>query len=78
MSRVLRVQGFATIKGSVQLMEAFGKWLVEIVHRCPVELWDLCVPSLIILGNELMNGKSQIDCLYGLQSGELYKLGIHY
>jgi len=40
-SRVLRVQSFATIKGAVQLVEAFAKWMVEILHKCPVDLWDL-------------------------------------
>uniref|UniRef100_A0A914L757 Uncoordinated protein 79 n=3 Tax=Meloidogyne TaxID=189290 RepID=A0A914L757_MELIC len=41
MSRVLRVQGLATIKGAVQAIEAFAKWLVEMLHKCPVELCDL-------------------------------------
>ena len=43
MSRVLRVQGLATIKGAVQAIEAFAKWLVEMLHKCPVELCDLLV-----------------------------------
>lgn len=41
MSRMFRVQSFATIKGAVQLIEAFAKWLVEILHKTPVDLWDL-------------------------------------
>uniref|UniRef100_A0A183BT47 Protein unc-79 homolog n=1 Tax=Globodera pallida TaxID=36090 RepID=A0A183BT47_GLOPA len=41
MSRVMRVQNFASIKGAVQLVESFAKWLVEMLHRCPVELRDL-------------------------------------
>uniref|UniRef100_A0A1I8BP04 Ras-GAP domain-containing protein n=1 Tax=Meloidogyne hapla TaxID=6305 RepID=A0A1I8BP04_MELHA len=41
MSRVLRVQGLATIKGAVQAIESFAKWLVEMLHKCPVELCDL-------------------------------------
>ncbi|KAL3120700.1 hypothetical protein niasHT_007992 [Heterodera trifolii] len=41
MSRVMRVQNFASIKGAAQLVESFAKWLVEMLHRCPVELRDM-------------------------------------
>lgn len=41
MIHVMRVQNFATFKSSVIMVEAYAKWLTEVLHNCPVELRDL-------------------------------------
>ncbi|KAE9556072.1 hypothetical protein FO519_000706 [Halicephalobus sp. NKZ332] len=41
MTFVMRIQNFSSLKSSVALIEAYSKWLTEVLHDCHVELRDL-------------------------------------
>ena len=41
MSHVLRVQGFASFKSAMTMLDAYSRWLAEALHECDVELRDL-------------------------------------
>lgn len=41
MTFIMRVQNFSSLKSSVALVEAYSKWLTEVLHDCHIELRDL-------------------------------------
>lgn len=57
----MRVQSFSTFKNSVAMVEAYGKWLTEVLHECKADLRDLL--SICSVCNKAMHRERDKQCL---------------
>uniref|UniRef100_A0A1I7SQ44 Uncoordinated protein 79 n=2 Tax=Bursaphelenchus xylophilus TaxID=6326 RepID=A0A1I7SQ44_BURXY len=61
MSQVMKVQNFSTFKTSVAMVEAYGKWMTEVLHECKADLKDLL--SICSICNRAMHRERDKQCL---------------